>query len=332
MAQSRQEFLTLMEGWDAYKPVKQSAQELAKVAGALRLLNNEDGFSKYRHMAMLEESITTSDFPYLFGQIIDRQLLANYTAKVADWKSYVKVTTVPDFNTVRREKLLGMDNELDLVPEKGEYLPRKPVNCRYEYAAHKYGRQFDISWESLINDGLGAFADIPTRFATAALRTEAKFVTRLYAAASGDGNPALFGASVSDCGQNITNLGQLPLTIANLETTIGLMQSQRNPDGEVISVTPRHLVVPPLLDLTAQAILKSTMKAWSDNGTCWKSAAAPPGAAVRYPPPPFLCCSGARRRRSSDSPAPAPSRPRSPRRPGGSCRPSAVDPWSCRIE
>lgn len=262
--------------WDNYHSIHAHRVDEAALLQTKDLLQNRHGFRPQMHKAILEEAITTSDFPYLFGQVIDRQLLANYKAVYADWRSYVRIASVPDFNTVRREKLSGSDNYLDEVPEKGEYLPTKPVNCRYTYRVKKYGRQFDISWESLTNDQLNAFGDIPTRFATAALRSEARFVTSLYAASTGDGNSSLYGATITDCGQAVTNLGVLPLTIANLETTMELMAAQTDPNGEPIGVMPKHLVVPPALEFTARSILTSGLKMWTYGGD-------DEAAAVPYP-------------------------------------------------
>lgn len=262
------EFLKMMDGPDAWKgfhSTKETPVSEAALVAALNLITNKDRMPAFRQKYLLQEAITTTDFPYLFGHIIDRQLLANYRAWVADWRAYVRVAPggIPDFNTVRREKLLGNDNNLPEVPEKGEYTTQKPVNCRYYYNLKKYGRQFDISWESLVNDSLGAFSDIPQRYATAAIRTEARFVTGLYAKAAGHGNDSLYGATITDCGQALTNRGTLALTIANLETTLQLMAAQTDPNGEVIAVRGAHLVVPPALELTARAILTSTTKMWT---------------------------------------------------------------------
>lgn len=259
-----EDFMKAMENWNGFNKIRGSPVQESALAATVDLIVNKDHLSKRMHEARLEEAITTSDFPYLFGQVIDRQLLANYKAVYADWRSYVRMSTVPDFNTVRREKLHGSDNHLDEVPEKGEYQPVKPVNCRYTYNVKKYGRQFDISWESILNDSLGAFNDIPTRFATAALRSEARFVTGLYAGSGGDGNSSLYGATITDCGQAITNLGVLPLTIQNLETTMALMAAQLDPKGEPIGIMPKHLVVPPALEFTARSILTSTTKMYLD--------------------------------------------------------------------
>lgn len=260
------EFLEMMEAWNGYSGVRRGTIDESAMASALDLIQNKAGFSPRRHAAILEEAIVTTDFPYLFGQVIDRQLLANYRGLDADWKSYMKVATVPDFNTVRREKLHGTDERLPVVPEKGEYQPSTPTNCRYTYNVKKYGRQFDISWESMVNDSLGAFQDVPQRMALAASRSEYYFATSLFAAATGDGNANLYGATITDCGQAITNLGVLPLTIGNLETTLGLMAAQTNPAGEPLGIRGKHLVVPPALETTARNILTSALKQWTEIG------------------------------------------------------------------
>jgi len=262
-----EEFLTFMENWDGYKLVNNHVDERA-LARTLNLCRNSEQLSPRQHAAKLEEAITTTDFPYLFGQVIDRQLLANYRAPdepIYNWRDYVKIGTVGDFNTVRREKVVGKDPLLPKVPQKGEYKPFKPTNCRYEYSVDKYGRQFDIAWEAVISDALGAFNDMPTEMANSAKDTEAHFATSLIAGAAAP-NAALYGDTITDCGQEVTNLGALPLTIANLETTLGLMAAQTNTLGKTVRVRPKYLVVPPQLELTARAILTSTVKQWTEVG------------------------------------------------------------------
>jgi len=211
----------------------------------------------------LEEAITTSDFPSLFGYIIDREVLARYKAWVADWKAYFRIKTLPNFNTVRRHRIIGTDDRLPRVTEKGEYLVGPVSECYDYYNVEKYGRQFDISWEAIINDEMGAFDDIPERMATAVIRTEAFLATGTFVAATGP-HTSLFGAALVDCGQTINNVGVLPLTIANLETTLELMAAQTDPNGEPISVRGIHLVVPTPLEFTARQILTSGLKQWTE--------------------------------------------------------------------
>jgi len=261
------EFLKLIENWDGFKGINSRRFTEAQVAKAIGLITNKEGLPSYKHEYLLKEAITTTDFPDLFGFVIDREILARYKVAVADWRSYFKMATVQNFNLVERHKVLGADERLPEVAEKGEYLVSEMSEGHYDYRVYKHGKQFDISWEAIVNDVLGAFSDIPERFANAAIRSEAFQATSTYAAAAGP-NPLLFGATITDAadGAAVTNLGALPLTIGNLQTTLQLMAAQVDANGEPISVMGKHLVVPPALELTARAILTSALVQWTEVG------------------------------------------------------------------
>lgn len=260
------ELLEVMQGWESYTSVRGKPADEGAIAEAIDLLLNKRGYTARMHAAILEEAITTTDFPYLFGQILDRQVLARYKMALPDWQSYFKMGTRKDFNQARLHKVQGNDGLLPEVPEKGEYLVAPMNESRYTIQVSKRGRQFDISWEAVINDDLGAFSDMPNRFADAAIYTEAYLATSTYSSAAGP-NAALFGTPIADVdGQNVTNLGTLPLTIANLETTLELMAAQTDVNGRPISVRGVHVVVPPALEFTARAILTSALKQWTEVG------------------------------------------------------------------
>ena len=260
------EFLKLMENWDGFNPVRKRRFSDAQIAEAISLITNEKGMPTHKWEYLLKEVITTDDFPDLLGFVIDREVLARYKVAIADWKSYFRMKKVQNFNTVRRHKVQGADERLPVVAEKGEYLVAPMSDCYYSYNVEKRGKQFDISWESIVNDVMDAFGDIPERFANAAIRSEAFAATGTYVAATGP-HTSLFGAPIADpCDAgSVTNLGSLALTIANLETTMELMATQVDVNGEPIAVRGKHLVVPPALEFTARQILTSTLKMWSDN-------------------------------------------------------------------
>ena len=198
---------------------------------------------------LLREALTTSDFPYLFGDVLDRQVLASYKAVDPVWKAFVKMSTVRDFKTAYRFAITGGDQYLAEVAEKGEYLASERNEARYELAVKKYGRQFDISWEAMINDDLGALQDTPERFAMAAVRTEHRIVTNAYAR-----NAVLYVAA--------RNVGAGALTINNLETGVEAMMAFQDANNEPIMNRPKYLVVPPGLEMTARQILTSANKMW----------------------------------------------------------------------
>jgi len=268
------EFLNLMESWSGYAPVGGDQINESAVAQLVDLMANKSRMPFHRHQYLLREVITTSDFPNLFGVAIDRQVLAMYRAAEADWRSYFKMGTLPNFNTHRRHKVQGNDNYLPEVVEKGEYLTSPMSDAYYSIALKKYGRQFDISFEALINDSMGAFSDIPTRFANAVINSHSRSATMTFSSATGP-NANLFGAPIADVdGQNVTNQGVLGLTIGNLETTLELMAAQTDVNGTPIRVRGAHLVVPPALEFTARQILSSANKMWVESAG---------GAATPYP-------------------------------------------------
>lgn len=267
------EFLKLMEKWDGYTPVRNISE--AQVANFVSLITNEKKMPSHQWEYLLKEVVTTSDFPNLLGFVIDREILTKYRAAVTDWKNYFKIGKLANFNTVRRHKVQGADDRLDEVAEKGEYLVTPMSDCYYYYNLKKYGKQFDISWESIINDIMNAFGDIPERFATAVIRSEAFKATGTYVAATGP-HTSLFGAPIVDScdGQSVTNLGSLALTVTNLETTMELMAAQTDVNGEPILARGAHLVVPPALEFTARSIMTSAFKMYTESAG---------GAAVAWP-------------------------------------------------
>lgn len=215
---------------------------------------------------LIKEALTTSDFPYLFGDVLDRQVLASYKAVEPVWKAFVKMSTVRDFRDAYRFAMTGGDQYLEEVGEKGEYLASERGEEKFTLNVKKYGRQFDISWESLINDDLGALRDTPERFARAAVRTEHRIATGLYA-----GNAVLYGHG---------NRSANPLTIANLETGLQYMDALTDANGEPILNSAKFLVVVPALRLTAKQILTSTQKMWVYRGDTDAGPTAMPMANV----------------------------------------------------
>ena len=98
----------------------------------------------------LQEAMTTSDFPYLFGDILDRQLLAAYRETPQTWPNIAKRNTVRDFRTVKRFGVYGGDTILDKVVEQHEYpISKIDEDTPYTYAVAKYGRKMPFSWETI---------------------------------------------------------------------------------------------------------------------------------------------------------------------------------------
>ncbi len=246
----------------------------AQIMECLNLLTNAKGLASHRHQFMVREALTTSDFPYLFGDVLQRQVLATYKAVEPVWKLFTRRGTVPRIYPQiggYRFAITGGDQYLAEVAEKGEYLASERDELRDTIYVKKYGRQFDISWEALINDDLGALTDTPQRFARAAVRTEHRIITTLYANDLGTHGA---GNIYDNATANQINAANVALTIANLENAVEAMQAFLDNNGEPIMNRPKYLVVPPALEFTARQILSSAQKMWTESAG---------GAATAYP-------------------------------------------------
>lgn len=216
-----------------------------------------------RPLYHLQEAMSTSDFPLMFADVLDRQLLANYQETQPVWQNFVRRGTVPDFRNVKRFAVDGAEATLPLVNQREEY-PEAPLSeSQDQYSVAKYGRRLDLSWETLVNDDLDAFRSAPQRLARAARRTEDKFATQLYVDANGphaslytSGNKNIINATNAGAGFTANNP---PLSIDGLQQALVVLANMKDADGEPIVIESVELVVPPALEVVAQNILNATV-------------------------------------------------------------------------
>ncbi len=208
-----------------------------------------------------QEAMSTSDFSGLFGDIIDRQVLAAYQTRPVQWPSMAKRGRVRDFRSVKRYTLDGGEATLNKVKELAPYKVRDVATGSFDYAVAKYGDQIAISWETVINDDLDALSDLPVRLGNAARRTEERFAAELFTTSSGP-NGTFFATGNRNI-INTTVIGSTvtpnpPLSIAGLQQAMQVMGQQKDTDGGPIYVEGVVLVVPPALEVAANNIVNAT--------------------------------------------------------------------------
>ena len=209
----------------------------------------------------LHEAMTTSDFPYLFGDVLDRQVLAAYREYPSTFRNFVKVSRVTDFRTVKRFTTSGADQVLEEVKEKEEYKSGKIDDASsHSYAVKKYGRKLQFSFESLTNDDLEALTDAPERLGRAARRSEQKFVTGLYVDTSGP------HASFYTSGNLNKISGNPALSLNALQLGMETLSKQVDGNGEPIFIETVELVVPPALEVTALNYLNALQIELTEKG------------------------------------------------------------------
>lgn len=207
------------------------------------------------------EALTRSDFQYLFGDVIDRQMLGSYQTMPIRWDMIAKRGRVRDFRTVKRFTLDGGKAVLSPVGELAPYTARAVQDGEYSYSVAKYGAEIPVSWETIINDDLDALRDLPDTLGLSARRTEERFATALYAAGTGP-NSTFYSTSHKNVINTTTAGSGAPtnpaLSISALQYAMQVLSQQTDSDGGPIYVESVVLEVPPALEVPANNIINAT--------------------------------------------------------------------------
>lgn len=198
----------------------------------------------------LRAAISPADFPLLFGDTIDRVLLAKYRALDSSWREYVAVKSVTDFRDVKRFKVGRGGGILGALLPGEAYKPDKPSESSYSYAVQKRGSVRNIYWEAMINDDLGALTETPDDLAYRTRQTEDYVATGFFCAAGGINtdlykNNHSFTATDTGVVTTYSNLFEHALTAQALAYVIGQMGNYPDDTGGGLpfSNDPIHLVV-----------------------------------------------------------------------------------------
>jgi hypothetical protein len=226
---------------------------LARLAEATEFL--ADVIEGRRSTFWLQEALSTSDFPLLMGDILDRQLLGKWQETPATWPNYCRRGTVRDFRAARRLQVDGLEGRYIPDYEKSEGEPPKEDNelteSGYTVQVSVYEKAAALNWKMLINDDLDAFSDIPERLARGARRTEEYLATSLFVDANGP-----HASFYTEDNGNIVD-GNPELSIEGLQTAFTQLSQATDANGEPIAITAVELVVPPALEVTSMNILNA---------------------------------------------------------------------------
>lgn len=234
-------------------------QYMVRLSEAMKFLGAV--YDGRKPVLMLQEAMSTSDFPQLFGDIISRSVLASYREWPTTWQDVAKKILVRDF---RDNKLflpmLGGDSALPVVPEGTNYREealeeQTPVT----FTVKKRGRRLAFTFEAGINDDLDMLKDMPERLARAARRTEERQVTEQYVDANSP-HDSLYTSALANqiVTANGASTNNPPLSIAGLQDGFTVLGNQVDEEGEPIMLDMITLVVPPALEVTARNILSAT--------------------------------------------------------------------------
>lgn len=197
---------------------------------------------------------STSTFPAIMSNLANKSVMVGFNEAETTFQIWAGKGSNRDFKEAARVALSEAGN-LELVPEGGQFQQDvfKEASARTKVAT--YGKIFSLTRQAIINDDLGLFSKIATKYGSAAKRLVNKMV---YAQLTGDvkmqDNIALF----DDKHGNIAKTGEA-LSVKAIAKAITAMRRQKGIQGTAnLNITPKYLVVPPELEVTAYQIVNST--------------------------------------------------------------------------
>ncbi len=188
---------------------------------------------------LIRAAFSTSSVATLLSNVGHKVIIDAYQAVPSVAGLVAKKLTASDFKTHTGVKLTG-DFKMKEVGPDGELKHAVAGDDSFTYTVTTYGRMFGLTRQMLINDDVGAFAEIPRMIGRgAALAREEAFWTLVLA---NTGN--YFHA-------NNSNLITAVLASAGLGTASQTLEDQKDADGNPILIVGRYLVVPTALRVTA---------------------------------------------------------------------------------
>ena len=207
------------------------------------------------NMEMARAAInSTSTFPAIMSNLADKSVMNGFNEAETTFQIWAGKGSNRDFKEAARVALSEAGN-LELVPEGGQFQQDVFGEASARTKVATYGKIFSLTRQAIINDDLGLFSKIATKYGSAAKRLVNKMVyAQLTGTVKMQDNVALF----DDKHGNVAKTAEA-LSVTSLAKAITAMRRQKGITGAAnLNITPKYLVVPPELEVTAYQIVNST--------------------------------------------------------------------------
>lgn len=181
----------------------------------------------------------TSDLPNIVANVANKSLRQAYMSAPRSFVPWARRTSAPDFKTLSRVALSDAP-ALETVNEHGEFKRGAFTDGKETYQLVTVGKIIGLTRQVIVNDDMQAFTRVPALFGAAAANYESDTVYGVLTAnAALSDSVALFHANHS----NLTGTGTA-ISVASLDVGRAAMRVQKTPQGVVMNLGPKFLIVP----------------------------------------------------------------------------------------
>ena len=195
---------------------------------------------------ILQAAFATHAIGNLLEAAVNKFLLAGFNAVESVWKDISSVRSVADFKAVNLYRLNG-SMKFQKVGNAGELKVAQASDTKRSLAADTYGITTQLTRQDLINDDMSALSLIPQRIGRGAALSLNEVVWAEFL----DSNSTFFQKATPGAGN--------ALSFASLSAATTAYRKLTDPDGNPLGITPRILLVPPELELTAAQLMTQSM-------------------------------------------------------------------------
>lgn len=204
--------------------------------------------------------MTVGDFSNVLANIMNKAALVGWEESQETFQLWTRKGFLADFKATKRVGV-GVFAALPQVIEGADYTVGTVSDRGEAIVLATYGKLAAISRQAIINDDLNQLGEIPRRMGRAAKRTIGNLA---YAVLTG--NPAmsdtvaLFHASHG----NLAGTTGAP-SVATLGAAKAAMRVQSD-NGSALNITPKYLIVPAALEMTAKQVIGSSVDPTTSKG------------------------------------------------------------------
>jgi hypothetical protein len=234
---------------------------LVDIARACLEMNGVSTRNMYNKMEIVKRALSvrggqasTGDFSVLFENVMYKTMRAAYATQADTWRRFCGTDTVSDFRNSNRF-MNGSFGTLDVIAENGEYVNKSiPDGAKISISTQTYGNIISISRQALINDDMGALADLAVRFGRSAGLSIESAVYALLAQNSGLGPTCTDGIVFFHASHANISTGAALSAAALDADRLKMRQQQDISSNEYLDLNPRIMLLPIGLETAAKIL------------------------------------------------------------------------------
>ena len=197
----------------------------------------------------IRAAFSTVSLPGILNNVANKKLLKTFRAQPVVATKICSEGELNDFKESERYRLTDV-GDLEAIAPDGELKHGGLTEDKATNQLGTFGKIFSLTRQMIYNDDLGAFLKVPEGMgARAARKIDQLFFIRLLA------NP---GSLFSSGNNNYQEGADTALSADSLTLAVQMFLDQTDADGQPINVSPKFLLVPTALKMTARELLNST--------------------------------------------------------------------------